>query len=149
MNKKFSKHWKSSKQPRKQRKYRTEAPLHLKRKFLSINLSKELRKSYGKRNTEVKKGDIVKILVGKFKKQKGKILEVYTKIGKVAVEGIQVKKRDGSKVNLKLQPSNLQIIELADRDNNLSKSQIKENKSNKDELKKNKSIKKTNEEKEK
>jgi len=34
MKKIFSTHWKASKQPRKQRKYRAKAPLHIKRKFL-------------------------------------------------------------------------------------------------------------------
>ena len=112
MKKKFSKHWKSSKQPRKQRKYLANAPLHIRKKFLSINLSKDLRKKYGKRNIPVKKGDVVKILRGKFKKKQGKIKEVKLKTSKVIVDGIQVKKQDGSKANVKLQPSNLQIIEL-------------------------------------
>ena len=34
------------------------------------------------------------------------------KISKVIIEGIQVKKQDGSKANVKMIPSNLQIIEL-------------------------------------
>ena len=112
MKKKFSKHWKSSKQPRKQRKYLANAPLHIRKKFLSVNLSKDLRKKYGKRNIPVKKGDVVKILRGKFKKKQGKIKEVKLKTSKVIVDGIQVKKQDGSKADVKLQPSNLQIIEL-------------------------------------
>ena len=112
MKQKFSKEWKASKQPRKQRKYRLNAPLHTKRKLLSVNLSKDLRKKYNLRNLPVRKGDTVKILVGKFRKKQGKITQVYTKIAKVVVEGIQVKKQDGSKVNFKLQPSNLQIIEF-------------------------------------
>lgn len=112
MKKKFSTSWKSSKQPRKQRKYLANAPLHLKRKILGVNLSKELRKKHGKRNVVVRKGDNVKVLRGKFKKKTGKILRVFTKLGKVEIEGIQVKKLEGSKVNVKLQPSNLQIIEL-------------------------------------
>ena len=36
MKKEFSKNWKASKQPRKQRKYRANAPLHLKRKMINI-----------------------------------------------------------------------------------------------------------------
>lgn len=115
MKQKFSKHWKASKQPRKQRKYRANAPLHLRKDFVSINLSKELRKKTGKRNLPAKKGDKVKIFVGKFKGKKGKILQVDLKKLKIVVEDIQVKKMDGSKANFKLQPSNLQIIELADR----------------------------------
>jgi len=112
MKKEFSTAWKASKQPRKQRKYVAKAPLHIKRKLLSVNLSKELRKKVGKRNIPVRKGDNVKIMLGKFKGKTGKIIQVFTKKSKVTIEGIQVKKQDGSKANIKLQPSNLQIIEL-------------------------------------
>ena len=112
MKKHFSKHWKSSKQPRKQRKYIANAPLHIKRKLLNVNLIKELRKKYGKRNIEVRKNDVVKIMKGKFKNKQGKVIAVNIKKLKVIVEGIQVKKQEGSKANVKIHPSNLQIIEL-------------------------------------
>jgi len=112
MKQKFSTKWKSSKQPRKQRKYSANAPLHLRKKFLSVNLSKELRKKYAKRNIPLRKGDKVKIMRGKFKKKTGKVLEVKLKTGKIYIEGIQVKKQEGSKVNVPLRASNLQIIEL-------------------------------------
>jgi len=112
MKKEFSTHWKSSKQPRKQRKYKAKAPLHLKRKLMGINLSKDLRKTHEKRTITVRKGDTVKIMKGKYKGKKGKIMSVSIKYSKVTVEGIQIKKLDGSKVEVKLQPSNLQIIEL-------------------------------------
>ncbi len=112
MKKQFSTHWKASKQPRKQRKYIAKAPLHIKRKFLSMNLSKELRKKYGKRNVAARKGDTVRIMRGKFRKKSGKIIQINTKKSRVMIEGIQVKKRDGSKVNVKLHPSNMQITEL-------------------------------------
>ena len=88
------------------------APLHIKKKFVSVNLSKELRKKYGKRNIGLRKGDLVKIKRGKFKGRQGKILEIKLKLKKITVDGINVKKMDGSKVNVKLQHSNLQIIEL-------------------------------------
>ncbi len=112
MKKEFSKSWKASSQPRKQRKYRANAPLHLRKKFVSVNLSKELKKKYEKRNIPVRKGDIIKIMRGKFKGKQGKVTFVKLNISKVIIEGIQVKKQDGSKVDIKLQPSNLQIIEL-------------------------------------
>ncbi|MEK6897770.1 MAG: 50S ribosomal protein L24 [Nanoarchaeota archaeon] len=112
MKNKFSTHWKESKQPRKQRKYLANAPLHLRRKFVSVNLSKELRKKYGKRNIPARKGDEVKIMRGKFKGKQGKVSEVKLKKSKIIVEGIQIKKQDGSKTNIKLQPSNLMITEL-------------------------------------
>jgi len=112
MKQKFSTKWKASKQPRKQRKFIARAPLHIKRKLLSVNLSKELRKKQGKRNVVARKGDIVKIMRGKFKKKQGKIIEVKTKLGKIYIEGIQAKKMDGSKTNVPIKASNLQIIEL-------------------------------------
>jgi large subunit ribosomal protein L24 len=131
MKKEFSKAWKASKQPRKQRKYLAKAPLHIKRKKLSANLSKELRKKQGKRNMIIKKDDKVKIMRGKYKGKTGKILSVKTKIGKVIVEGIQVTKKDGSKVNIKLWPSNLQIIELSERNKKVNKEEKKVNKEEK------------------
>jgi len=132
MKQKFSKHWKASKQPRKQRKYIANAPLHLKRKMLSANLSKELRKKYSKRNIEIRKNDVVKIMRGKFKGKQGKVLSANIKRLKIVVEGIQVKKQDGSKVNVKLRPSNLQIIELNVEDKKRIESLNNQNKKNKE-----------------
>jgi len=112
MKKQFSTKWKASKQPRKQRKYLANAPLHLKKKMLSANLSKPLREKHKTRNVEVRKGDKVLIMRGKFKKKQGKITEVKTKLLKVYIEGMQTKKTDGSKVNVPFKASNLQIVEL-------------------------------------
>jgi hypothetical protein len=44
------------------------------------------------------------------------------------MEGIQVKKQDGSKANIKLQPSNLQIIELNIEDKKRLKNEVKSTK---------------------
>ena len=85
MKQKFSKSWKCSSQPRKQRKYAANAPIHLKRKLLSVNLAKDLRKKYGKRNIPVRKGDTILIMRGKFKKKKGKVSEVKTKMEKIYI----------------------------------------------------------------
>lgn len=112
MKKHFSTHWKSSRKPRKQRKYAANAPLHLKRKFMSANLSKELRKKYGKRSLSLRKGDTVKIMRGKFRKKTGKVSVVDAKKMKVEIDGMQIKKQDGSKVNVKFNPPFLQITEL-------------------------------------
>jgi large subunit ribosomal protein L24 len=112
MKKQFSKHWKASKQPRKQRKYRAKAPLHIKIKFLSANLDKELRKKYTKRSFPLRKGDTVKILRGSFKKKTGKIENVELKRSRVSIEGIQRTKKDGTKVEVFFHPSNLQIKTL-------------------------------------
>jgi len=112
MKQKFSKSWKSSKQPRKQRKYRHNAPLNIKRKFLSVHLSKELREKYTTRNIPVRKDDKVKIVRGQFKGKTGKIVKVLTKKSKVHIENIQNLKNDGTKTYYPIPPSNLIIMEL-------------------------------------
>lgn len=125
MKKTFSTKWKASTQPRKQRKYSANAPLHIKRKLLSVNLSKELRKKHNRRNIPAVKGDTVKIMVGKFKKKQGKIISIDTKNSKIKIEGIMIKKQDGSKANVKIHPSNLQITELNLNDKKRMKTQSK------------------------
>ena len=112
MENKVSISWKSSVKARKQRKFRALAPIHLRRKLLSSNLSKELRKKYMRRSFPSRKGDTVRIMNGQFKGKSGKILIVNMKKAKIYVEGIQRSKRDGTKVNVPLDPSNVQITEL-------------------------------------
>lgn len=112
MKKKFSTSWIGSRQTRKQRKYRINAPLHIKHKFMSAGLDKELRKKYSRRSFPVRKGDTVKIMVGKFKKKIGKISTVNLKRLRIAIEGIQRQKKDGTKINVWFNPSNVQITEL-------------------------------------
>ncbi len=96
--------------------------------MMSVNLTKELRKKYSRRNIPVRKGDTVKVKRGKYKGIQGKITSVNSKKQKVTVEGIQVKKIDGSKVNVNLEPSNLQIVELTLEDKKRLKKNEKENK---------------------
>lgn len=121
--------------------------------MLSVNLSRELRKKYSKRNIPVVKGDKVKIMRGKLKKKQGKITEVKTKMMKIYIEGIQVKKRDGSKANVPIRASNLQIIELNLDDVKRIKKlggeqkEIKEKESEKKEVKKDVKAKKVKEKK--
>ncbi len=112
MKQEFSTSWKASKQPRKQRKYFYNAHLHTKHKFLSAHLSKELRKKYGKRSIPIRKGDEVLVMRGSFKKKKAKVLSVNLKKCKLILEGIQRTKRDGTKVAVPFEPSNLQIQAL-------------------------------------
>jgi large subunit ribosomal protein L24 len=112
MENKYSKTWNSSIQPRKQRKFRYNAPLHIRHKLISANLSKELRSRYGKRSFPIKKGDVVKIMRGEFKNKTGKINTINLQCLNTSIEGIQKSKKDGTKRNVFFDPSNLQIQEL-------------------------------------
>jgi large subunit ribosomal protein L24 len=101
-----------TKQARKQRKYLATAPLHIKQKLVHAHLSKELREKHNKRSLGLKKGDKVKIMRGQFKKISGNVEKIDLKKGKAIVTGIEMTKKDGSKVNYPLNVSNLMITEL-------------------------------------
>ncbi|MEM4181676.1 MAG: 50S ribosomal protein L24 [Candidatus Pacearchaeota archaeon] len=116
MKKEFSKKWKSSKQPRKQRKYLHNLPLHLRQKLFAATLDKVLRKKYNTRNIELRKGDEVKVMRGEFKGKVGKINKVDRKKIRVSIEGITRSKSDGSKVEVWFHPSKLRIIKLNEND---------------------------------
>lgn len=109
--KEWSNKWVSSRQPRKQRKYRHNAPLHVRQKFVSAHLSEVLRGRFGKRSLPLRKGDEVKVMRGSDKGFKGKIERIDLKEGKVYIEGLNVKKVDGSEVLKPKDPSNLLITE--------------------------------------
>jgi len=109
---KFSATWKASKKPKKQRNYRRNAPLHLKKRMMRAHLSKPLRDKYNRRSFQLKVGDKVKVLRGKFAGKEGLIKEIDTTRLKVSVNGAELTKHDGTKVFPKLDPSNMMIVDL-------------------------------------
>ncbi|MBE5728040.1 50S ribosomal protein L24 [Candidatus Parvarchaeota archaeon] len=108
----FSKHWNGSKSPRKQRKYRANAPLNLKHRMVSAHLSKELRQQYHTRSFPIRKGDTVLVMRGKFKGSEGKVEKVYTKQLRVTVDSAKITSKKGTKIPIKIRPSALLIKEL-------------------------------------
>ncbi|MBN1377006.1 50S ribosomal protein L24 [Candidatus Woesearchaeota archaeon] len=112
MKKKFSLKWNKSIKPNKQRKYRFNAPLHIKGKFLNAHLSRELRKKYSRRSLRLRKGDKIKVMNGRFKKEEGRIEKVELKKSRIYVDKIKITKKDGTKTSYPLKPSNVMIVEL-------------------------------------
>lgn len=110
--KQFSMKWRRSKKARKQRKYRDNLPLHVRIKLMNAHLSKELRGKYKRRHFPVKKGDKVKILRGQFKKKEGKIERVDRKKERLYIEGIEIVKKEGTKVLMPVHPSNVVVLDL-------------------------------------
>ena len=88
------------------------APLHMRRKILSAHLSKELREKYKTRSFSVRKGDEVEVMRGEFKKKRGKISRVDLSRYKVYIEGMTIKRTDGTERQVAFHPSNLKIINL-------------------------------------
>ena len=109
---KWSRKWKRAKDPAKQRKYRYNAPLHIRHKLMAANLSKELRQKYKRRSFPIRKGDKVKVMVGKFKGTISEVEKVDLKKLKVYLKDVQITKKDGTKTKVPIPPSNLQIISL-------------------------------------
>lgn len=116
MKKPWSLAWLSSKQPRKQRKYRYNAPLHKRGKMIRSILSKDLRSKHKKRTLSLRKGDKVRILRGQYKNTIGKVEKVSLKNYKVYVEGAGRKKLDGKTARYPIDPSNVIIIDIDSSD---------------------------------
>ena len=112
MKKFFSKKWVGSTQPRKQRKYRSNAPLHIKHKFLAAHVSKTLRKEINKRSMVLRKGDEVIIMRGEFRGKKGIVSEVNLKKSKIFIDNVKKKKVSGQEIMIPTDPSNVQITKL-------------------------------------
>jgi len=112
MKKDFSNSWKASKQPRKQRKYRVNAPMHTRRKMLGAHLSKELRQKYKTRAVSLRKGDKVKVMRGEFKGSMGEVESVDMKNYKIFIKGVEEKKKEGRVIKKLIDPSKVQIITL-------------------------------------
>ena len=102
-----------SKQPRKQRKFRFNAPMHLRKKMVSAHISKELRAklSTKRRSAPLHKGDRVLVMRGDHKGKAGKVIEVELNDLKVYVEGVSQRNAKGVEKLMPVDPSNLLITE--------------------------------------
>ncbi|MDD3406766.1 MAG: 50S ribosomal protein L24 [Methanomicrobium sp.] len=102
----------ASSQPRKQRKIRYNAPLHVLGKFLNAPLSKELRAKYNRRSIRVVEGDTVKVLRGDNRSDEGVVDGVNTEKGTILVHGVSVTKVDGTEVPRPVYASAVEIVKL-------------------------------------
>jgi len=102
----------SSAKPSKQRKALYNAPLHKLRKLFNAPLSNELREKYGVKRLPVRVGDVVRIMRGDWKGHEGKVVRVDTRHVRIYVEGVQIKKADGTLVYYPIHPSKIMIIKL-------------------------------------
>ncbi len=101
-----------SKQPRKQRKARYQAPAHLRSRFLHAPLSKDLREQFHSRSARVVTGDTVKMLRGESAGTEGVVDLVNTRAYKIIVQGVSIPKSDGTEVPRPVDPSNVLITKL-------------------------------------
>lgn len=104
----------ASSKARKQRKAQFNAPVHIRRKMLASPLSKDLREKYGKRSVRVVRGDTVLVVRGSedIRGTEGKVLEVFTKDGKLSIEGVTQEQADGTAVARPIHASNVVVTKL-------------------------------------
>ena len=79
---------------------------------MAAHLAADLKKQYGRRSFPARKGDEVVVMRGKFKKRTGKVARVDTRKYRVYIEGVMVKRTDGTERQAPLHPSNLKITKL-------------------------------------
>jgi large subunit ribosomal protein L24 len=102
----------ASTQPRKQRKYRYNAPLHVRGRFLNAPLSAELREKYGRRSARIILGDTVKVVRGDFAGEEGIVDMIDTQNGRIVVHGVAITRADGTEVPRPVNASNACITKL-------------------------------------
>jgi large subunit ribosomal protein L24 len=96
--------------PKKQRLAVFKAPLHIRHKFLTAKLSEELRSKLGVKRLPIRSGDVVKILRGDWAGHEGKVIKVDYDRLRIHVEGVTVKKADGTPVYYPIHASNVIIV---------------------------------------
>jgi large subunit ribosomal protein L24 len=106
----------TSSQPRKQRRSRYQAPLHLRHKFLGAMLSENLEEKHKIKTMPVRTGDTVKILRGDHRGKEGKVAGVDLEKMTITVDGVTVTKSDGTEVQRPIHPSNVMITKLEIKD---------------------------------
>lgn len=95
--------------PKVQRK---PLPLHRRRKTIRAPLSKELRERYGTRTASLRKGDTVLIVRGDYKGHEGKVTSIDLSKMRITIEGVSIKKTDGTTRPAPIKPSKVIITKL-------------------------------------
>ena len=101
-----------TRQPRKQRNQKRDAPLHEKQKQVRATLTADLREEYGQRNVRVNAGDTGEVLRGDHSGTEGEVLKVDLRNEVIHVEEVTVEKTDGEEVPRPLDASNVRVTEL-------------------------------------
>lgn len=112
-----------SSKPSKVRRSLFNAPIHQRSGRVSATLSEDLRTKHGLRSIRVVKGDSVKVLRGEYKGIEGKVIRVYTKAGRLSLEGVTREKIAGGTVPVRIHASKVAVTTL-NLDDKLRKSRL-------------------------
>ncbi len=103
-----------SSKPRKQRKFRFTAPLHVKQHFAHAHIEKALKQKLkiSKRSIQISKGDTVKLVKGSKKGLTGKVIRVDLNKSKLYIDSLNKKNAKGKEFNIPININNVYIINL-------------------------------------
>lgn len=102
----------TSRLPRKQRKANFSAHQFAGRRLLTVPLSQELRRRFGRRQLPVRKGDTVRVVRGSYEGQEERVAKVDTRSRTVTLDNITVKKADAKLKPLPVRPNHLLLTRL-------------------------------------
>lgn len=108
----WSNDWNSSTKPEKQRKYRDNAPMHVKDKLVSANLNDVLRDELDTRTLRVRIGDRAKVMRGDHKGSEGIVSNIDRDEEKIYINNLDRQRTDGTVREIALRPSNVQLQAL-------------------------------------
>jgi large subunit ribosomal protein L24 len=117
-----------SKKPNKSRKEMYDMPMHKAAKQVAAHLDEKLQKELGRRSITLRKGDTVKVLRGSFNGKEGKITSVDRGARKIFIEKLIIKKSNGKEIPVKVDASNVLVIDIdrTDRKRTAKKEKSKE-----------------------
>lgn len=108
----WSREWKSSSDPQKQRKYRENAPYHIRKKFLSAHLADHIAELFGTTSLPVREGDRAEVMRGDWAGMEGTIDRIDYSDYSVYISGIERERVDTSDAKIALDPSNIKLTKL-------------------------------------
>ena len=94
------------------RKQQKNAPIQIRRRYISAPLSPNLKSQFGARTMAVVENDTVSITKGDRKLTEGKIIRVNTKTSRLYLEGVTRTRLDGSTVQIPIRAENVMITKL-------------------------------------
>ena len=83
---------------------------------MAAMLDKVLKEKYKRNSIEIRKGDEVKIMRGKFRGKKGKVAVADIANTRIQIDGATRTKKGGEKIQTWIHPSNVKIITLEESD---------------------------------
>jgi large subunit ribosomal protein L24 len=102
----------TSRHPGDQRRALYRAPWHIRRKRMSLPLSRELRARYGRRRLPVRKGDTVRVLAGSFAGREERVARVDLTGYQVVLDNVTLRKADKKLKQLPISTGHLVITKL-------------------------------------